>query len=141
MYMYQQSPPLHIEIASYALLYLVNSNQLPSGYPILQWLIAQRNSQGGFRSTQVQNQITEMSNCLICIENNYVVIERVQRCVKHHKQKRGNFYIVWSFVVVVFFFKYKICNKIFTLLQYFLQLQLFSFQYSRTLTRHNSLSY
>ncbi|XP_060573011.1 CD109 antigen-like isoform X2 [Ruditapes philippinarum] len=49
---YYQSPPLEIEVASYALLYLIDSRQLQTGFPILQWLISQRNSRGGFRSTQ-----------------------------------------------------------------------------------------
>ncbi|XP_060578353.1 CD109 antigen-like isoform X2 [Ruditapes philippinarum] len=51
-YSYYQSPPLEIEVASYALLYLIDSRQLQTGFPILQWLVAQRNSRGGFRSTQ-----------------------------------------------------------------------------------------
>ncbi|XP_053374577.1 CD109 antigen-like isoform X2 [Mercenaria mercenaria] len=52
MYSYYQSPPLEIEVASYALLYLIDSRQLQTGFPILQWLVSQRNSRGGFRSTQ-----------------------------------------------------------------------------------------
>ncbi|XP_045170199.2 CD109 antigen-like [Mercenaria mercenaria] len=52
MYSYYQSPPLDIEVASYALLYLIDSRQLQTGFPILHWLVSQRNSRGGFRSTQ-----------------------------------------------------------------------------------------
>ncbi|KAL4237870.1 hypothetical protein ACF0H5_002580 [Mactra antiquata] len=51
-YSYYQSPPLEIEIASYALLYLTKIHQYSDGFPILQWLIGQRNSRGAFRSTQ-----------------------------------------------------------------------------------------
>ncbi|KAL4237869.1 hypothetical protein ACF0H5_002579 [Mactra antiquata] len=51
-YNYYQSPPLEIEIASYALLYLTKIHQYSDGFPILQWLIGQRNSRGAFRSTQ-----------------------------------------------------------------------------------------
>ena len=50
---YYQSPPLDIEIASYALLYYVHTHQLTEGAPVLRWLTTQRNSMGGFRSTQV----------------------------------------------------------------------------------------
>ncbi|XP_053374571.1 CD109 antigen-like isoform X1 [Mercenaria mercenaria] len=51
-YTYYMSTPLEIEVASYALLYLIDSRQLQTGFPILQWLVSQRNSRGGFRSTQ-----------------------------------------------------------------------------------------
>ncbi|XP_053387212.1 C3 and PZP-like alpha-2-macroglobulin domain-containing protein 8 [Mercenaria mercenaria] len=51
-YSYYQSPPLEVEVASYALLYLVHSGQIQTGYPVLRWLVSQRNSLGGFRSTQ-----------------------------------------------------------------------------------------
>ncbi|XP_060607320.1 CD109 antigen-like isoform X2 [Ruditapes philippinarum] len=51
-YNYYQSPPLEVEVASYALLYLIDSRQLSTGYPIMRWLVSQRNSLGGFRSTQ-----------------------------------------------------------------------------------------
>lgn len=51
-YSYYKSPPLEVEVASYALLYLIRSGQVAEGFPILQWLVSQRNSCGGFRSTQ-----------------------------------------------------------------------------------------
>jgi CD109 antigen len=52
-YNYYQSPALEVEVAAYALLYLIDSRQLSTGYPIMRWLVSQRNSLGGFRSTQV----------------------------------------------------------------------------------------
>lgn len=47
---YNKPNSVNVEMTSYALLALLNSNQ--QVFPILKWLIAQRNPEGGFQSTQ-----------------------------------------------------------------------------------------
>lgn len=45
--------PIEIEIASYALLSYAELNAVGDGYNVFRWLLSQRNSYGGFVSTQV----------------------------------------------------------------------------------------
>lgn len=42
-----------IETSAYALLYLAEKNDLSQGMKIVNWLVSQRNPEGGFSSTQV----------------------------------------------------------------------------------------
>jgi len=50
---YQQAPSLDIETTSYALLTYAHLGNLTGGIPIAKWIVAQRNADGGFSSTQV----------------------------------------------------------------------------------------
>lgn len=43
---------MNVEITAYALLALVNNNQIADGLPIMKWLLSQQNENGGFQSTQ-----------------------------------------------------------------------------------------
>lgn len=45
--------PIDIETSAYALLYLSEKKDATQGMKILNWLVSQRNPQGGFSSTQV----------------------------------------------------------------------------------------
>lgn len=45
--------PVDIETSAYALLYLAEKNDLSQGMKIVNWLVSQRNPNGGFSSTQV----------------------------------------------------------------------------------------
>lgn len=47
-----QSKSINIEITAYGLLTLIEANMLADGVPIFQWILQQRNSQGGFEGTQ-----------------------------------------------------------------------------------------
>ncbi|XP_052800199.1 CD109 antigen-like isoform X1 [Mya arenaria] len=49
---YARESPLSVEATAYALLYLVQTRQLSEGMPLVKWLVTQRNSLGGFTSTQ-----------------------------------------------------------------------------------------
>ncbi|XP_052246732.1 CD109 antigen-like [Dreissena polymorpha] len=49
---YAKESPLSVEATSYVLLYLVQTRQLSEGMPVMKWLVSQRNSLGGFTSTQ-----------------------------------------------------------------------------------------
>lgn len=48
-----QSDPIDIEMTSYALLTYAVNNNFAEGIPIMKWVTNQRNSYGGFGSTQV----------------------------------------------------------------------------------------
>ena len=50
---HQQSNPIDIEMTSYALLIHAVNNDFAGGMPIMKWITGQRNSNGGFASTQV----------------------------------------------------------------------------------------
>lgn len=50
---YRQAPSVDIEMTSYALLVHVRRQDAIGGLPIAKWLVAQRNANGGFSSTQV----------------------------------------------------------------------------------------
>ena len=50
---YNQAPSVDIEMTSYALLSYALRKDLAGGIPIAKWLVAQRNANGGFSSTQV----------------------------------------------------------------------------------------
>ena len=50
---YSQSNSLNIEATSYALMTYVLNKEIAAATPIAKWLSMQRNSQGGFSSTQV----------------------------------------------------------------------------------------
>lgn len=54
-----QPNSVNVEITAYALLTLVNNNQITDGLPIMKWLLSQQNENGGFQSTQVR-----MSKCI-----------------------------------------------------------------------------
>ncbi|KAG4078918.1 hypothetical protein HA402_005578 [Bradysia odoriphaga] len=43
---------VNVEITAYALLTLINNNQITDGLPIMRWLLSQQNENGGFQSTQ-----------------------------------------------------------------------------------------
>lgn len=45
--------PIDIETSAYALLYLTEKNDMSQGMKIVNWLVSQRNPNGGFSSTQV----------------------------------------------------------------------------------------
>ncbi|KAL5012796.1 hypothetical protein ScPMuIL_011347 [Solemya velum] len=49
---YTQSRPIDIEITSYALLTYAHLNNYVNGWPLLKWILKQRNNNGGFASTQ-----------------------------------------------------------------------------------------
>ncbi|KAL5012797.1 hypothetical protein ScPMuIL_011348 [Solemya velum] len=49
---YQQSRPVDIEITSYALLTYAHLQDFTNGWPLLRWILSQRNNNGGFASTQ-----------------------------------------------------------------------------------------
>lgn len=49
---YMQSDPIDIEMTSYALLTYAVNNNFAEGIPIMKWVTNQRNSHGGFGSTQ-----------------------------------------------------------------------------------------
>ena len=52
---YDQARSVDIEMTSYGLLTYIRRQNLPGGLPIAKWIIAQRNADGGFSSTQVRN--------------------------------------------------------------------------------------
>ena len=45
--------PVDVEIAAYALLTHAHNKDFASGRPVMKWLMAQRNAQGGFLSAHV----------------------------------------------------------------------------------------
>ncbi|KAJ6646228.1 CD109 antigen, partial [Pseudolycoriella hygida] len=47
-----QPNSVNVEMTAYALLTLVNNNQITDGLPIVKWLLSQQNENGGFQSTQ-----------------------------------------------------------------------------------------
>lgn len=47
-----QPNSVNVEMTAYALLTLVNNNQITDGLPIMKWLLSQQNENGGFQSTQ-----------------------------------------------------------------------------------------
>ncbi|XP_037031199.1 CD109 antigen-like isoform X2 [Bradysia coprophila] len=47
-----QPNSINVEMTAYALLTLVNNNQITEGLPIMKWLLSQQNENGGFQSTQ-----------------------------------------------------------------------------------------
>ena len=49
-----KSDPIAVEMSSYALLTYLERGLAKDALPIMHWLVAQRNSQGGFASTQVR---------------------------------------------------------------------------------------
>ncbi|KAL5016374.1 hypothetical protein ScPMuIL_005963 [Solemya velum] len=49
---HQQSRSADIEMTAYALLVYTSTNDLTGGIPVMKWITTQRNSNGGFRSTQ-----------------------------------------------------------------------------------------
>lgn len=53
--------PVDIETSAYALLYLAEKKDMSQGMKIVNWLVSQRNPQGGFASTQVRS-ITRFTN-------------------------------------------------------------------------------
>ena len=52
---YVQADPIDIEMTSYALLTYAAENDFAGGIPVMKWIMNQRNSWGGFGSTQVNN--------------------------------------------------------------------------------------
>lgn len=48
----RSSKTLNIEITSYGLLAILESKRFTDGFPYFKWLLSQRNSKGGFISTQ-----------------------------------------------------------------------------------------
>ena len=51
---YVQADPIDIEMTSYALLTYAAENDFTGGIPVMKWIMNQRNSWGGFGSTQVK---------------------------------------------------------------------------------------
>jgi len=51
----QQDPSVNIELTAYALLIYARVKGITESWPIAKWLISQRNSNGGFSSTQVSH--------------------------------------------------------------------------------------
>ena len=62
---YQQARSLDIEMTSYALLIYARRRDLTGGLAIAKWIVAQRNANGGFSSTQVSCDVITMMNGLI----------------------------------------------------------------------------
>ena len=58
---YHQSRSVDIEMTAYALLVASLNNDLSGGLPIAKWIIAQRNPNGGFSSTQVLIRLISIS--------------------------------------------------------------------------------
>jgi len=48
-----QAPSVNIELTAYALLTYIKVYGVMNSWPIAKWLVAQRNGNGGFASTQV----------------------------------------------------------------------------------------
>ncbi|KAL5016384.1 hypothetical protein ScPMuIL_005973 [Solemya velum] len=48
----QQAKSVDIEMTSYALLYYIRTNDITGGIPVMKWITSQRNSLGGYHSTQ-----------------------------------------------------------------------------------------
>ena len=48
-----QAPSVNIELTSYALLTYIRVYGVMNSWPIAKWILAQRNRNGGFSSTQV----------------------------------------------------------------------------------------
>lgn len=57
---HSQANPIDIEMTSYALLVQAAKQDFGNGMPIMKWITSQRNSNGGFASTQVRY----VSRCL-----------------------------------------------------------------------------
>lgn len=57
---YIQAPAINIETTSYALLVYVRRQDVTGGLPIAKWLVAQRNANGGFSSTQVSVELKQL---------------------------------------------------------------------------------
>lgn len=60
---FYQPRPVDVEMTSYALLTYMSLGDTERGLPIVRWLTAQRNSLGGFSSTQVRSMVV---NC-VCL--------------------------------------------------------------------------
>lgn len=58
--------PIDIETSAYALLYLTEKNDMSQGMKIVNWLVSQRNPNGGFSSTQVGKQLLAITTAVIC---------------------------------------------------------------------------
>lgn len=56
-----QANPVDIEMTAYALLMMAAKGDFTSGMPIMKWITSQRNSNGGFSSTQV----TKLNNYFV----------------------------------------------------------------------------
>ena len=56
---YRQSRAHNVEMTSYALLTYTHKQRTVDGAKIVSWMAKQRNSQGGFRSTQVSCNIKD----------------------------------------------------------------------------------
>ena len=52
----EKLPSVDIETAAYCLLTYLQRGLITKALPIMEWMVAQRNSNGGFRSVQVSSQ-------------------------------------------------------------------------------------
>ena len=52
---YQRARSVDIEMTAYALLTYTRRRDVSGAVPIAKWIVSQRNSMGGFSSTQVDN--------------------------------------------------------------------------------------
>lgn len=59
--------PIDIETSAYALLYLAEKKDMSQGIKIVNWLVSQRNPQGGYSSTQVQLNAQDVHKQLVLI--------------------------------------------------------------------------
>lgn len=60
---YQQARSVDIEMTSYVLLTYVYHGSINDAVPIVKWIVAQRNPDGGFSSTQVYDNI-QSNDCV-----------------------------------------------------------------------------
>lgn len=74
--------PIDIETSAYALLYLAEKKDMSQGIKIVNWLVSQRNPQGGFSSTQVQLDAQDVHKQLVFIS--LIITQTPESCSFEH---------------------------------------------------------
>ena len=105
---YARESPLSVEATAYVLLYLVQTRQLNEALPVMKWLVSQRNSLGGFTSTQdtvIGLQVNHINKSCIkpCCMPNFVCFRKTATHVKKTRNwfdtfalKCDNTYKFWT---------------------------------------------
>jgi len=75
---YHRARSVDVEMTAYGLLTYVLKRDFSGGVPIAKWIVSQRNSRGGFASTQV-NDTSVFSAAYVGM---VVVLASISRCLK-----------------------------------------------------------
>lgn len=72
---HKQSNPIDIEMSSYALLVYAHNKAFADGLSVMKWLTTQRNSNGGFASTQVTSHNHSYRKSSLVLIYKYLIVE------------------------------------------------------------------